>query len=244
MLIFIQASPCNAKDEKEEMSKAGIDHHADTFSTLSNNYIGHNNGRILFPIYHLNDYNFLENFPMHVWLIVAFRVCSPVWSVTKHGGHLSLTSIYWIDIEVGIDFVEVCMSQKCSLLRQFRVDNNSDLLRKKWKDLMRTKILQLSNRQQVLLVDTGIFLDSVAYICGYLLILNSSCLERSGMFWWMCNDSLYDWKVRPYTVSNKTICMFGSFWLCIQYIFWFNGENSRNILTYNTMSQLYNKQRI
>ena len=51
--------------------------------------------------------------------------------MTKHGGHLSLTSIYWIDIEVGIDFVEVCMSQKCSLLRQFRVDNNSDLLRKK-----------------------------------------------------------------------------------------------------------------
>ena len=44
--------------------------------------------------------------------------------------------------------------------------------------------------------------------------------------------------------SNKTIWMFGSFGLCIEYIFWLNGYNSGNILTYNTLSQLYNKSRI
>ena len=46
------------------------------------------------------------------------------------------------------------------------------------------------------------------------------------------------------TVGNKTIWMFGSFGLCIEYILWFNGWNSRNIPTYITPSQLYNKSRI
>ena len=46
------------------------------------------------------------------------------------------------------------------------------------------------------------------------------------------------------TVGNKTIWMFGSFGLCIEYIFRLNGYNSENILTNNTPSQLYNKSRI
>ena len=47
-----------------------------------------------------------------------------------------------------------------------------------------------------------------------------------------------------HTVGNKSVWIFGSFGLCIEYIFWLNGQNSRNILTYNTPSQLYNKSRI
>ena len=47
-----------------------------------------------------------------------------------------------------------------------------------------------------------------------------------------------------HAVGNKTVQMFGSFGLCIKYIFLLNGQNSGNILTYNTPSQLYNKPRI
>ena len=46
VLFFIQASPCNAKEEKEETSKDAINHHTNVFCTLSNNYIGEDDGRI------------------------------------------------------------------------------------------------------------------------------------------------------------------------------------------------------
>ena len=63
---------------------------------------------------------------------------------------------------------------------------------------MRTKLLQLSNRLQALPVDRN-FLGTVAYICCYLLIVKCSYLERSGMFQHTHNDSICDWKDRPYT---------------------------------------------
>ena len=55
---------------------------------------------------------------------------------------------------------------------------------------------------------------------------------------------LVKWSELAYTVGNKTVWMFGSFGLCIEYIYLLNGQISGNILTYNTPSQLYNKSRI
>ena len=40
VLFFIRASPCNAKEEKEETSKDAINRRTNAFCTLSNNYIG------------------------------------------------------------------------------------------------------------------------------------------------------------------------------------------------------------
>ena len=48
------------------------------------------------------------------------------------------------------------MYQKCLLLIQCRIVGDSNLLRKKWNNLLRTKPLQLSNRLKVLLVDAEI----------------------------------------------------------------------------------------
>ena len=53
------------------------------------------------------------------------------------------------------------------------------------------------DRLQILLVDRN-FLVAVAYICCYLLIMKCSYLERSGMFQRIHNDSIRDWKDRPY----------------------------------------------
>ena len=77
----------------------------------------------------------------------------------------SPTSVYRINDGVGIDFIEVCMYQKCLLLRQCRVVNSNDLLRKKWNNSLRTKPLQLSSGGH------SNFLDTVTYICDQLLIL-------------------------------------------------------------------------
>ena len=46
VLFFIRASPCNAKEEKEETSKDGINRRTNAFRTLSNNHIGEDDGRI------------------------------------------------------------------------------------------------------------------------------------------------------------------------------------------------------
>ena len=55
-----------------------------------------------------------------------------MWHMTKHrDGCLSPTGIYQIDVRVSINFIEVCMYRKCSLLIECRVVNDSNLLRKK-----------------------------------------------------------------------------------------------------------------
>ena len=62
---------------------------------------------------------------------------------------------------------------------------------------------------------------------------------------WHCSSFYsYSYMKSSYTVGNKTIHMFGSFGLCIQYMFWFDSWNSRNVLTYANTSQLYDQHRI
>ena len=46
--------------------------------------------------------------------------------------------------------------QRCLLLMQYRVIDDSYLLRKKWSDSVWTGLLQLSNRLQVFLVEQRI----------------------------------------------------------------------------------------
>ena len=94
---------------------------------------------------------------MWVWLSMAFRMYSSTQHVTKHRDRCpSLTGIYqlgngwyWFPRDMHV--------QKCLLLRQFRVVNNNNLLRKKWNDLIGTKCLGLSNKLQALWVDIEIF---------------------------------------------------------------------------------------
>ena len=55
-----------------------------------------------------------------------------MWDVTKHGDRcLSPMGINWVNDGDSINFVEVYAYQKCSLLIQSRVADNSKVLREK-----------------------------------------------------------------------------------------------------------------